>query len=262
VATAAIGIPIVLAVDYFGAGLFALMAGLAALVGIVEFCQMMRAAGYRASFVIGLIVTPLLAILPLYVRHVEAAWIGIVMLLIGVTGTYFLLPFVFRGSLMGWATTVAGTLYIGLCLGHLSLLRTVHDGAWWVLLALLATWAYDTGAYFTGRAIGRRPFMAHVSPSKTFEGVTGGLALSMIVGLFATFAVGLLVWQSLFLGLLLGVVAQIGDLVESMIKRQSGVKDSGTLFPGHGGLLDRVDSLLFTGVATYYSVLLFTGHGA
>jgi phosphatidate cytidylyltransferase len=144
-------------------------------------------------------------------------------------------------------------------LGHISLLRQIPNGAWWVGVILLVTWAYDTGAYFSGRAFGHRPFMAHVSPSKTLEGVYGGLALACVAGLATVPSVGLRPWQGLALGFILGVVAQTGDLVESMIKRQVGVKDSGALFPGHGGVLDRIDSVLFSGVAAYYAAV-FLGH--
>jgi phosphatidate cytidylyltransferase len=148
-------------------------------------------------------------------------------------------------------------LYVGLLLAHLGLLRSYRDGAWWVFAALLTTWLYDIGAYVTGRTVGKRPFMRHISPKKTVEGVAGGLALSTLAGLATVPTVGLRVWQALLLGLLAGVAAQIGDLVESMIKRQAGVKDSGAIFPGHGGVLDRIDSLLFSGALIAYLALLF-----
>ncbi|MBV9281237.1 MAG: phosphatidate cytidylyltransferase, partial [Chloroflexi bacterium] len=152
--------------------------------------------------------------------------------------------------------TLVPVLYVGLLLGHLSLLRVYHHGARWVMLALLLTWAYDTGAFFAGSLWGRRRFMAHASPSKTVEGVLGGLLLSTLAGLLALPALGLLAWQALLLGLLAGVAAQAGDLVESMVKRQTGVKDSGAIMPGHGGLLDRIDSLLFTGALTLYAAMV------
>ena len=103
--------------------------------------------------------------------------------------------------------------------------------------------------------------MHHVSPKKTLEGVIGGLITAGIAGLVCVPSLLLLPWQGLLLGILGGIVGQAGDLVESMIKRQSGVKDSGTIIPGHGGLLDRIDSLLFVGPLVYYAARV-TGHAA
>src|SRR5205085_6979232 len=109
----------------------------------------------------------------------------------------------------------------------------------WVVLVLAITWGYDTGAYFAGRYLGTHAFMSHISPSKTIEGVAGGLAVSTLAGLAAASPAGLTVLQGLALGLAGGAIVQAGDLVESMMKRAVGVKDSGTLVSGHGGLLDR-----------------------
>ena len=120
---------------------------------------------------------------------------------------------------------------------------------------MLGVWAYDTGAYLVGRRWGRRRFMIHVSPSKTVEGLAGGLvATSLVTGVM----LGLLgqpAWGAILLGPLVAAAAQAGDLVESMLKRAAGAKDSGTLIPGHGGLLDRIDSFLFAApVVTLYVV--------
>src|SRR5207248_1903493 len=124
------------------------------------------------------------------------------------------------------------------------------------LAVLLMTWAYDSGAYFAGSYLGMHPFMQHVSSKKTREGVAGGLGLAMISALVLVPTVHVVFWKALLLGLAAGIVCQIGDLVESMLKRHVGVKDSGTLIPGHGGLLDRIDGLLFTGALTYYAAAL------
>jgi phosphatidate cytidylyltransferase len=128
-------------------------------------------------------------------------------------------------------------------------------------VALLTTWAFDTGAFLAGRLIGRRPFMSHVSPSKTVEGFIGGLVFGAAAGTACAPAIHIRLWEGIALGVAGGIAAQAGDLVESMIKRQSGVKDSSSLIPGHGGVLDRIDSLLFTGVVTYYAAALF-GYGS
>jgi len=154
-----------------------------------------------------------------------------------------------------WSSTAFGALYVGL-LGGVAILTTAWtgdasaDGAlWperrWILVLLAGVWSFDTGAYLVGRAIGRRPFLPWISPKKTLEGVLGGLVVAT-GGVAVVLAIsGASPLEALVLGPLLGIVAQSGDLAESLLKRAAGAKDSGTLIPGHGGILDRVDSILF-----------------
>jgi phosphatidate cytidylyltransferase len=123
----------------------------------------------------------------------------------------------------------------------------------WILLLLLGVWAYDTGAYFAGKRWGRARFLAHISPSKTYAGLVGGLVACTVVVAVVVVGLGEPASIGLLLGPLLGLAAQAGDLAESMLKRAAGAKDSGTLIPGHGGFLDRVDSFLFAApVVTLY----------
>ena len=137
--------------------------------------------------------------------------------------------------------------YIGGALAAAVALRGLGDhGLWWLLLAILAVYATDTGAYAVGRLLGRHPMAPAISPGKNWEGAAGGLAAAVI----AAILMGLLmplplqVWQSAAIGVILGIVSPVGDLLESKAKRLAGVKDSGNLLPGHGGMLDRLDSLL------------------
>jgi phosphatidate cytidylyltransferase len=154
-----------------------------------------------------------------------------------------------------WSATAFAALYVGL-LGSVALLTTLWtgdastDGAFWperrwVLVLLAGVWSFDTGAYLVGRAIGRRPFLPWISPKKTLEGVLGGLVVATLVVAVVLAISGSSPLEALVLGPLLGIVAQSGDLAESLLKRAAGAKDSGTLLPGHGGILDRVDSILF-----------------
>lgn len=152
------------------------------------------------------------------------------------------------------AVTFMSTLYIGLIL-YLYLLSTLNDGWVWLILMLICTWANDTAAYLIGRKWGSRRLAPELSPGKTVEGAVGGVLGSILAAFSVTlFYPHLLVWDIIFLGLLIGVAAQVGDLVESAIKRQACIKDAGGLIPGHGGILDRFDSMLFTAPLVYYYV--------
>jgi len=164
-----------------------------------------------------------------------------------------------EGAFLGWAWTIAGILYIGWLLSHLVALRGLEDGRNWVFLALLATFGSDTAAYFTGRALGRHKLAPSISPGKTWEGTIAGFLGAIIISLLFTIpsplSLPLGYWSAIILGLLISVFGQLGDLVESLLKRNMGVKDSGKLLPGHGGALDRIDSVVFASVVVYYYVI-------
>lgn len=164
-----------------------------------------------------------------------------------------------EGAFLGWAWTVAGILYVGWLLSYLVALR-LEAGRNWVFFALFVTFGADSAAFFVGRALGRHQLAPRVSPKKTWEGAIAGVFGAMVVSLFFIFLTPLSLpigyGQVLFLALLVSVFGQFGDLTKSLLKRNVGVKDSGTLLPGHGGALDRVDSVLFTGVVVYFYYLL------
>jgi phosphatidate cytidylyltransferase len=162
-------------------------------------------------------------------------------------------------------TTVLGVLYTGWLLGFFILLREIGYssgltsadtdpiGRNLVYLVLAVTWSYDTIAYVAGTFFGRRRIFSRISPSKTVEGTLAGLAAAIAAAMIssATFATFLGIWQAVALGVALGIVAQAGDLVESIMKRSAETKDSSHIIPGHGGVLDRFDSLIFTGPTAY-----------
>ena len=153
---------------------------------------------------------------------------------------------------LGWL--LSGLIYLPFLLGHLMPLRMLEDGRRWIFLTLLIIMACDTFAYFFGRKLGRRKLYPAVSPNKSVEGGLAGLAGSVIAALAAsfTFLPQLGMVGAVLIGLLLGTAGQLGDLFESLLKRACKVKDSGTIIPGHGGLLDRLDSLLFAFPLVYY----------
>jgi phosphatidate cytidylyltransferase len=149
-----------------------------------------------------------------------------------------------------------GVLFIGWSLSHLILLRSLTAGKWYIFFLCVIVWVGDSTAMYIGRSLGRHKMAPSISPGKTWEGAVGGV----LGGVFAA-ALGacvllpqLVLWQSLILGLLVSLAAQLSDLGESMIKRYAGVKDSGELIPGHGGLLDRIDSVLFAAPMLVYTL--------
>ncbi len=158
-----------------------------------------------------------------------------------------------------WAWTLAGILYVGWLLSYMVALRGLEGGRNWVFLALFATFASDTAAFFIGRAWGRHRLAPSISPGKTWEGAIGGVLGAITASLFFMLPTPLnlhLHWgQAILLGVLVSIFGQLGDLVESLFKRNIGVKDSGRLVPGHGGFLDRMDSVVFTGIVVYYYVI-------
>ncbi|HEY8922046.1 MAG TPA: phosphatidate cytidylyltransferase [Candidatus Limnocylindria bacterium] len=180
-----------------------------------------------------------------------------------------------RDGFLTWAITSFGVAYVGLLapfivvIAHLAPADgsattpigalNLHAGTAWMLLLLLVVWGYDSGAYLTGRWLGRRRLIDHISPSKTVEGLVGGLLAATVAAGVGAWLIGLDAWQPLLIGPIVGLAAQAGDLAESMIKRAAGRKESGFLVPGHGGVLDRIDSFLFAAPVLVGYALLIAG---
>jgi len=152
-----------------------------------------------------------------------------------------------------------GIVYIGIGFHYMIETRMIeHGGLFWTLLVFFCIWATDSGAYFTGSAIGKHPLWPTISPKKSIEGAVGGIVISMVVAVcFSIARPELLSWeQALLIGLIIAVVGQMGDLIQSAYKRVKGIKDTGTLLPGHGGVLDRVDSWLIVFPAVHLLSLI------
>ncbi|MFD3005464.1 phosphatidate cytidylyltransferase [Thermus tengchongensis] len=235
-------------------------------LGSLELRDMLAKRGIRLNlpFLVGGGVLLFLFSLPqLYWHFPQVPWREVAL------GLFLLGSFsheLLRGAdLTRFAFTLMAFLYLPWSLGYVLLLREIPDstlGLWTLSLPLVASFATDIGAYFVGRTLGRQKLAPEISPGKTVEGSLGGIAVSFLALALYTglvrevFPFGLLeLW---LFSLLLSLAAQLGDLVESMLKRYCGVKDSGHFLPGHGGLLDRIDSLLFTFPLTYFLVVLFT----
>ncbi len=253
--TALVGLPILaLLIFYSEPFLFFLALLITALIGQNEFYHLQESEGVRLQKFFGLLMGALL---------LAGFYTGDGEMVSGILVLFILLAMVFRtfsGRDVGQAVreisvTCFGLFYVPYLFGYLLLLRGIPSGRSWVFFLFLTVWAGDTGAYYIGTRYGKRKLFPKVSPKKTLEGSAGGLLCSLAAGgvgkiVFSLPVEGLV--TAVLLGAGLGLIGQIGDLAESILKRSSGLKDSGVLFPGHGGVLDRFDSILFAGPALYY----------
>lgn len=168
-------------------------------------------------------------------------------------------------SALDFCITVGGVVYIGWIGAYLFDLRNLPEGGWWFMLVMFCVWAGDSGAYSIGRAYGKHKLAPRLSPKKSWEGYIASVFTGMITGgfyvwVFKTYgslASDISIWHGAAMGLLLGSLPPLGDLGESMFKRQSGIKDSSDIIPGHGGFFDRIDSWLWGAVIGYYFLVWF-----
>ena len=253
VASAAVGLPIVVVLIWAGGPWYTAAACLVILVAANEFQAALRGRWTP----MGVLAAGLATALPAgaFVGLDWVLWFALAGVLIPlVLLTLLATP---AAALNDWLASMGGLAYVGLLGAHLVLLRELSQGMDLVYLAMIGTFAVDTFAYAVGRAIGRRKLAPHISPSKTVEGTLGGLAGGFGMVVLLNYFLGLRLEAALILPLaaLLPLAAVLGDLVESMLKRGMEVKDAGNVIPGHGGMLDRLDSLLFTFPVVYYYVI-------
>jgi phosphatidate cytidylyltransferase len=277
--SAAVLVPVVVIAFLIGAPAIVLGIAAVAALGGLETAQLVRRAGLPANSVLA-VATPPLAVLGfasaavpvallgndhwLYIAPAVALWL----MLVAVAALPGAEP---RSALLGLAGTVLAGLYPSLLafaagisvLGYTlapadNLAEMFGAGRLWLVVLVLTVWSLDSAAYVVGRSFPRGRFMNHISPNKTWSGAAGGTLAAVAVG--AVLAAALLAVDPLIgalTGLLIAVAAQAGDLLESMIKRAAGAKDSGSLIPGHGGILDRVDSFLFAAPAMFAVLVLW-----
>lgn len=271
--TAAVAVPILYAIFRIGGVIYLLFIMALILLGQIEFQKLLRSKNFPDEKLSGIAFSLLLAI---------SAYLGYLYFMMTFTGAVVLI-LVFElwklregGTIQRAGVTLFGVIYIGWLLSHAILLRDIgHMGAvrefasgvqglkdpgfFYIFFTVACTFLNDTGAYFTGLRLGRRKLAPAISPGKTVEGTIGGIIACILTGLIVNYGFGSPLnsdW-TIFFSILIAVTAVFGDLVESAIKRGAGIKDTGDIVPGHGGVLDRFDSLIFVFPVSYYFVLVY-----
>jgi len=255
VLVALVGVPVVLLIVWAGGWWLFALAAVAAVLALHEYALMIRTL---RPVILAAYTGALLSLLGAQLGGLDWTAAGFLSTMV----LAFLLHWIAttrQSATVAIAATVLGAAWVGLCLAHLLLLREIpHDGKLATFTVLIAVWAGDIGAFFAGRLIGRHKLAPALSPGKTWEGFLFGTATTIFVAFVALYKEDYLsIPQSILLGAVIAVAAPLGDLFESALKRDMQVKDSGRLLAAHGGVLDRIDSLLFAAVASYYLLRAF-----
>jgi phosphatidate cytidylyltransferase len=248
------GLPIVVACVYFGGIAFLILVLALAVVSINEFYNLMKAKDFHPAYWVGNFFTIFFIVFAYYAlkKNWEPAQSAILTgaALVTMIATLFLKrP---KEAIIDIAVTLFGMIYIGWFFSYFLFIRALTERGAYLLFLIVTIWALDIVAYFVGINFGKHKLFPSVSPKKSIEGAIAGFIFCLIAaGGFGYYA-GFDMTHSLILGAIIGVVAQLSDLVESLIKRDAGVKDSSSLLPGHGGVLDRIDSFILTAPVVYY----------
>lgn len=259
--TAAIGIPIFLGAALAGGVWWFLLVSVLIAIGLAEWHGFIRKFFEMTVPLDALFGGGLLVAIAAYnvTREVSIPGFGVGAVLLA-AAVYAVAREAFsarRRPLAAAGATVLGVVYVGGLLSHLVLLRGVGAGQELTLLAIVGTWLTDTGAFFVGRSLGGRRLVPALSPGKTVSGAIGGWVAGFLgVLLTSVFLLAIPLPKAALLAAVVPIAAQLGDLLESSLKREAGVKDSGKLLPGHGGVLDRFDSLMLVAPAVYYIAVL------
>jgi phosphatidate cytidylyltransferase len=267
-------LPIVALIVWWGEPLVSVTVIIIAVIALHELFGLFRGGGYQPRRSAGYLSVALFVIAAA-LRERVGDWTGLALVTSIIASLSVELPRRNRQhELLHWSLTLSGATYIGWTLAHFVLLRAIttpldpsgwlhvlrlEPGAAWIVFVMAITFLSDTGAYFTGRLWGQHHMAPYISPKKSWEGALGGLVFATLTGALLVHLLGLPIptWIGALLGGIGSIAGQAGDLAESLIKRQVNIKDSGHIIPGHGGILDRIDSLLFTAPILYYLITIF-----
>jgi len=256
--TILVSVPVIFGCTYFGSIPFMLLVLALALFSINEFYNLMRRKNYDPQFIIGNFFTAFFIIFAYWAlkRHWEPAHSAILTCAAVLTFSSGIFHKKIQDAIPNIAVTLMGIFYIGWLFSYLLFIRALTDHGAYIFFLMLTIWANDITAYLVGSKFGRTKLIPHISPKKSVVGAVAGFVVCVGASvLFSQFMVEINLLDALFLGITVGIVAQISDLVESLIKRDAGVKDSSGIVPGHGGVLDRMDSFILTAPIMYYYIV-------
>jgi len=242
------GVPLILWSIYLGDQIFFILIFVISGFGLWEFYSLLEKYNYNPLKLEG-IIFGLIYLAFIYLGSRRAITIALPVLIV-VLLIYEL--FQKKRRIDDIALTFLGFFYIPFLLSYFLILRNIPHGDKICYFTFILIWVSDSFAYFTGKALGRHPLAPSISPKKTIEGTIGGIIFSALASLLFSHLYSWHPFPTFITGLAVGIMGQLGDLVESMLKREIGVKDSSSLLPGHGGILDRFDSLIFAGPTVYY----------
>lgn len=258
--TASVALPILAILVFWGGWLFSLGIAVVAAVAVIEICNMARNRGFYPISIVSVFSVVLIVGIGYFLSQ-DPFFIFPVPVILAAGSLAYLTWIFARKNPVSWISNLGVTLacssYVGCFMFYAPILRGIDQGTLWMLVTLTITFAVDTGALYSGKVFGKNLMVPSISPSKTWEGAVAGFIISIVLTPMLVLYLDLTDSLSLALGLgfLIGIVGQLGDLSESKLKRVAGFKDSGVLMPGHGGVLDRLDSVVFNLALVYYFVI-------
>ena len=262
VKSALVFVPLLLLVSWLGGIVYFLFILVMIGIGTWEYWRLLKTMGYDVSFPLMLAGVELLLILRQVSGFAATEWALLAILLASAIFSLVRYSKIEAQAVLTFGLHVSGILYMGWLGGYFLSLAALPKGNWWVMVTLALVWMADLGGYIFGTKWGKHKMSLRLSPRKTWEGYLGGVIFAVLSGLILSLALRLVLpelalWEGAVMGLVIAWLTPFGDLFISMLKRAAGVKDSGTLIPGHGGILDRADTWLWAMMLGYYLVLAF-----
>jgi phosphatidate cytidylyltransferase len=256
--TTLISVPIILACVYYGGIPFLVLVLALALIAVNEFYNLMMKKGFFPAYYVGNLITIFFIVFAYYAlkRNWEPAHSAILTLAAAaalISGIFLKRE---KDTIVDIAVTMLGMIYVGWFMSYLFFIRSLTEHGGYLFFLLFTVWAMDITAYLAGKFFGRTPLVPSISPKKTWEGAIAGFIVCLLASWIFSSTAQLVLWHALILGALIGIFGQVSDLIESLIKREAGAKDSSELIPGHGGVLDRIDSFVLTAPLMYYYVVI------